>query len=273
MVSQLSVRAFTRSPLAHAGLLVACVAVTSGCEPDFSGRISEVRRPTVLAVRSEPAQAAPGAEVSYQVLVASPDGTIDSAQVSWSFCNIPKPVAEINDVTTECFAASKNVVDFGSGPTAMSVIPSGACREFGPDLPSTKPGQPPGRPADPDATGGFYQPVVLTSDYGDGTSLDLAQTRLVCSSPNGTVEQVKQLKESFIPNANPRLASVTLPERGDAELSAEGAQSPLEVQKGATLELRASWPACPEAPECGDDFLHARGNGRGNGQRVRGGLQ
>ncbi|HEX7453794.1 MAG TPA: hypothetical protein VF294_15990, partial [Polyangiaceae bacterium] len=86
--------------MAGAFLLVPCVFA---CTPAFSDRSSAVVGPRVLAIRSEPAEALPGDEVSYRILVVDEQGTVDSLRAEWTYCTQPKSTNELNDVATACF--------------------------------------------------------------------------------------------------------------------------------------------------------------------------
>ncbi|HEX3850303.1 MAG TPA: hypothetical protein VHW01_05015 [Polyangiaceae bacterium] len=215
--------------------------------------------PRVLAVRSDPAEALPRAKVAYSSLIVDQSGIIPNPQVTFSYCNQPKPVNELSDVGAACFDpidpddAGDEVVEFGEGLTPTGAIPAQACSQFGPNVPITKAGEPPGRPTDPDATGGYFQPVILHV-IADRTALDaLAETRISCGIASGTVEQLQEYSERTKPNQNPALSSVTVPTLGDAPLSEDdGMTTPLTIPRGSKQTLRASWPSCPATASCGD---------------------
>ena len=223
------------------------------CQPKFSDRSSEVLGPRVLALRSDPAEALPKAKVDYSLLVVDAAGTVAHPQVTFAYCNQPKPVNEISDVAAACFGDGDQVVPFGTGTTPTGAIPAQACSQFGPNVPLTKAGQPPGRPTDPDATGGYYQPVILHVG-ADGTALDaLGETRINCGIASGTVQQLQQYSLVTKPNQNPALTSVTVPTLDDSPLSEDdGVTPPLSIPSGSKQTLRAAWPTCPSEASCGD---------------------
>ncbi|HEX4515649.1 MAG TPA: hypothetical protein VH054_19010, partial [Polyangiaceae bacterium] len=171
--------------------------------------------------------------------------------MNWSYCSESKPTNELNDVASACFGTSEVVTPFGSGTAPSTKIPFNACAQFGPDLPHTQPGQPQGRPADPDSTGGYYQPVILQVG-ADGTDVPtLGETRITCGLANSTGDQAQEYRTRTYRNENPTLTAVTLPDMGDVELSTDDA-APTTLSAGASVNLRAGWPLCPTTAACGD---------------------
>ena len=78
---------------------VAVALVAVGCKPDLTDRLSLIDGPRILAVQSQPAEAAPKAQVMLTALMADPTGTVTSAAIDWAFCNQPKPLAELGTVS------------------------------------------------------------------------------------------------------------------------------------------------------------------------------
>jgi hypothetical protein len=221
------------------------------CNPEFANRFSTLDAPRVLAVQATPAEAAPGNRVSYRLLVADQQGTVLRPEADWSFCTQAKPISELNDVAAECFGTGDFVQPFASGATASGVIPKNACRQFGPDIPQTLAGEPPGRPTDPDSSGGFYQPVIVSVQAGGETISTLAETRITCGLANGSGD-LETYRTQSKPNQNPVLSQVVASSLGGAVLSDGTATEPLSVARGQTVTLSASWPSCPSEPSCGD---------------------
>ncbi|MGC4067075.1 MAG: hypothetical protein QM784_21040, partial [Polyangiaceae bacterium] len=60
----------------HVGVFGLMLVGAAGCRPDVEGRASLVETERVLAIRSEPAEAAPGASVSYSALYVTKDGDV-----------------------------------------------------------------------------------------------------------------------------------------------------------------------------------------------------
>ena len=239
------------SPAALAAAVA--VAVIPACKPDLEGRESQIAGPRVLAVRSEPAEAPPGAAVTYSALVVDANGEVTSPALDWAYCALPRPVAENDDVSVLCFRQQADwIVPFGASGTPVDTrLPSNACRQFGPDVPDGKPGEPAGRPADPDTTGGYYQPVRLLLPEGDAWVLSLGQTRITCGLPGATLEALLDYQARHRTNANPALSAVQLVADDGSTQDLEGA-SPPAVAAGSRVTLRASWPTCPAVDACGD---------------------
>lgn len=245
---------------ACAALLLPCVVA---CAPEFSDRSSAVAGARVLAIRSQPAEAVPGTNTEYRILVVDEKGTVPSPRATWSYCTQPKPTNELNDVATACFGDGNIVTQFGTGTSPTGKLPVNACAQFGPDVPQPAGGsgmdssgntvnQTQGRPTDPDSTGGYYQPLILQVT-ANGTSIPtLGETRVTCGLAGGNGEQLEQYKARTKSNENPELTTVTVPTLGDAELSADDAAQPLTVSASKAFALRATWPACPTSPSCGD---------------------
>ena len=221
------------------------------CQPEFDNRFSAVDSPRMLAVQASPAEVTPGTNMTFRTLVADAQGTVDTPDIHWSFCTQPKPSSELNDVSTQCFGSGDAVMPFATGPTAMGAMPKNACRQFGPDIPQTMPGEPPGRPTDADSSGGYYQPLILSVKVDDQNIDTLAEARITCGLANASGSQLEEYRARSKPNENPRLTQVIATTLDDARLQ-NGADAALKVQHGATITLRASWPSCPTEPACGD---------------------
>jgi hypothetical protein len=198
------------------GLLpVACCPVLfSACDHALDQRLAIVDSPRILAIVSSPAEAKPGASVSFTALGASPDGPITAAP-AWFLCTAPKPPTEDDAVADPCVHDEAALVAID--PTAAT-IPGDACMQFGPDVP-------PGgfRPRDPDPTGGYYQPV--RADLV-GADLAFGFTRITCNLANAPGDVAQQYKTMYVPNADPVLA----------------VDAPTDVAAGDTVTLTASWP-------------------------------
>jgi hypothetical protein len=244
----------TARRLASALVVFALGAVAFGCKPEFDDRNSQITSVRIIGARSVPAEVQPGKPAAYDVLVVGPEGTISDAPIDWAFCTEPKPVNELNDVSILCFRQSADwIVPLGVGEDVSGKTPKNGCNQFGPDVPQADPGQPPGRPADPDSTGGYYQPLRLILPQGDGYLLGLAETRLVCGLPGATQEVLKDFSDRYRPNENPTLTGVDVVGATTTPLTPDdGTTPPLAVGRGQALTLRASWPACPETAACGD---------------------
>ena len=212
-----------------------------------------------LAVRAEPAEAAPGQEITYTALLVDQSGERGAAPVDWAYCSEPKPQASLNDVATSCFVLQADyLTPLGTGLQVTGALPANACRQFGPDVPDAMPGEPPGRPADPDPSGGYYQPVRLILPNGADYLLAAGEARLTCGLPGATSEIFQEFKKGYRRNQNPEIKAMTVIATPEvALLPDDGATPSITVAPGKELRLRAAWPACPGAPTCGDGVCDA----------------
>ena len=171
----------------------------SGCRPEIDAPLSLVTDVRILAVQAEPAEAAPGEAVSYQALVASPAGTVAGASIAWAFCTLPKPPGENNVVDPACL--TEGLAPAGpTGPSLVAATPAAGCALFGPAAP------PPARPRDPDATGGYYQPLRATLDQGSAIFL----SRITCELAQASAQVAAEFRARYRQNRNPRLVPASL---------------------------------------------------------------
>jgi hypothetical protein len=220
----------TRASLVH-GVTIAAVAAVAAvvlaasgaCAPDLGNKDSLVTRVRVLAIKGEPAEAAPGDDVAYSVLVASPDGTVTGAAIAWATCAAPKPLGENDVVPAACLddGHGDDVRPLGVGTSASAFgasLPADACALYGPETPSGD-----FRPRDPDVTGGYYQPVraSLASDAA------IHLQRVACKLANAPADVATEFAKRYVKNANPHL-DVAFPAR---------------VASGQRVELTASFGA------------------------------
>jgi hypothetical protein len=243
--------------------LLAAVALVA-CKPEFVERPSQVETYRVLAIQSEPAEwlkvldpdtnrAKPAA---YRALVVDPLGTVTNADLEWAFCTLPKPLTELNDVSIACFQDDPRfIVPMGRGATATGEIPENACRQFGPDIPEDQSF----RPADPDVTGGYYQPLrVLYRPVPGQVIPALEKVRIRCGLPGASQEQLSTFNRSYHLNTNPVIASLVadLPSGPQTlrSLEADPTAAPpaLALAPGQRVNLRLAWPSCPLEDACGD---------------------
>lgn len=213
-------------------LLVACICLS--CGPDFDRSIALLSTDTILAVRAEPPESLPGAAVAYTALAATGSGVDGNAGIAWSFCLTPPAPNEDSPVSAACLSGEAGVLVTGSEVTL--VTPTDACRRFGPQGMPTQAGAAPSRPAPPDATGGFYQPLRL--DWRDTVSV--ARERLTCDPIGVSLDLAQAYRAARTPNSNPRLLPLVATVAGEpADLGA--------LPSWAVVDLVASWP--PESVE------------------------
>lgn len=188
----------------------------AACDDALDQRLGIIDAPRVLAVIAEPAEAKPGEEVMYEAVIASPDGPFVAAP-SWGYCTSPKPPTEDNAASTGCVGGDA-LIELGTAPTVSGTIPAEACIRFGPDVP-------PGgfRPRDPDASGGYYQPVRIVLD----DLLAIGLSRITCNLPTAPFEAAARYRAEYVANVNPVLDPVLFD----------------RVPASSEITLTASWPA------------------------------
>lgn len=194
------------------------------CQPTLEHEGSLVSSPRVLAVKSEPPEARPGASVAYSALVALPVGASGSARPAWAFCTAPKPPTEDNVVATACLGETA-LLPVGAGLEIAATTPANACSLFGPNAASGF------RPRDPDPTGGYYQPLRVDLGGADPT---FHLQRILCGVAGASADTAAEYGKSYLPNTNPTL--------GALQVILDGAPLALDrVPAAARLELTVSW--------------------------------
>ncbi len=222
----------------RAPALIAILAL-AGCKAELDTHPWLVDSPRVLAVRSTPAEAAPGQLVTLEVLAAGPGGPIDPSGAVWVLCLVPRAPTDPGVVSEACLLpAGEGLLPAGAGSPVDVALPYDACARFGSDVPPASPGEPPGRPADPDETGGYYQPVRVAV-AGDPA---FALVRTTCNLGSASVEVAAEFLERYHANQNPQLLPLIVSVGGGTP-NALGSEQPLEVNAGAAVHLEASWSA------------------------------
>jgi hypothetical protein len=207
--------------------VVVLVAASAHCVPTLSGSDSLIKGTRILAIKAQPAEAPPGAKVTFTTLVAGPDGTVSGAPVAWDFCTAPKPIVEDNVVSNACLGAGA-LVPAGAGPSTTANTPGKGCTLFGPDTGSTG-----FRPRDPDSTGGFYQPLRAELS---GAPDAFALMRIKCDLPNASSDAAAAFAKAYKLNQNPKLQPLTAKMNGAAVALGS-------IPAGARVTLEVSWPA------------------------------
>lgn len=246
---------------AHAAFLTVATSAASGaltgCAPDFDVRLSLVDEPRVLAIAAIPAEEAPTKEVAFELLFATPDGAAPPS-FDWAFCVERKPLSEPGAVSPDCLRPTDGaLVPLGEGTSVTGTIPDDTCRVFGPDPPESTGIEPAGRAADPDLSGGYYQPVRVRAATAAGDSYVTGAVRIACGLPGATPEQALEMTRRYRRNERPALSALTLVRAGAEEPISpdepgEPGEPEIEVAPGETLVWRAAWDTCPTAPTCGD---------------------
>jgi hypothetical protein len=230
----------------------------AACKPDLNETVSLITGTQVLGVQASPAEGAPSGSVTFAALVVAPDGPVANAPITWDFCNARNPLANLGPVSSECLdPTDANLVPIATGPQASGDIPDIACRQFGPEVPVVMGNATPGRPVDPDSTGGYYQPVSLFIPTASGRVTALYGTRISCGLASGTSDQVNDYLARYHLNVNPAVASLVDLASGGARLTADGAGASSVVSAGQRLKLEVAWTACPLTDTCGDGVCGA----------------
>lgn len=210
------------------GIVVLVAISGAACDEPLDQRLAIVDAPRVLAVIADPAEARPGAVITYRAILAGPDGPITDVP-TWAYCTTPKAPTEDNVVAAGCVAGDA-LVPLAPGADAMSAtgtLPMDGCLRFGPDVP-------PGgfRPRDADGTGGFYQPVRVDTD---SAPLAFGMSRITCNLANAPPEAFRQYAVDYVANRNPTL---------DAPMI-EGAivDATTRVRADTDVTLTATWSA------------------------------
>jgi hypothetical protein len=232
----------TRGGLAVAALVA--IAIAMSCKPDLNEVVSLVSSPRILAVRTEPAEAAPKASIHLGALYVDPSGPVSTGPIDWAWCDARKPLKELGPVNVSCVQRSGDpFVPLGSGAQVAGTVPEDACRQFGPDTPPSADGGVAGRPVDPDTTGGYYQPARLAVSTPSGDLLAVSETRLSCGLSGATPEQSASFGARYHANMNPVVDALTAGNTPPLVSDDGGATNPVHV--GDRLSLRVSWASCP----------------------------
>ncbi|MDB4938055.1 MAG: hypothetical protein JWP87_5027 [Labilithrix sp.] len=227
--------------------LGSALSLSGACKPSLDEDLSHVDGPRILAVQAEPPEAKPGEMVKLRALYTDGTAAAPTTDLGWSFCVVRPALAEPTALSAACLeGAAGALLPLGSAPEVHGVVPADACRLFGPDRPLGKPGEPAGRAADPDVTGGYYQPGIVRASGADDA---LFEVRVRCGLAGATQESVAAFERTYRSNTNPTVSDVAIV-RGDREGAvADGAE--IVALPGEVLTVRAGWPACTDDAACG----------------------
>jgi hypothetical protein len=212
-------------------------ALAAGCKPELGAPQSLVDGPRVLAVRAEPPEARPAdAPIRFDTLLVDRDGRVPTPALGWAICNEPHPPAESNVVSSACLT----IPDDTTGDSFTAPLPAEACTNFGPL--TSKPGA---RPADPDTTGGYYQPVRAI--WHETDLISFALPRILC--PLGAIapnDVAGEYANEYRPNVNPSLGALVVdPDGAETPLYEVGDTlfAPAPVTPGELITFEARWDA------------------------------
>lgn len=235
-------------------LMTSLAVVTTACVPEFDTDLSELTEPKVLAIAATPAEAGPQQPVELEALVAVPEGQRTPA-LNWTMCLARKPLTELGPVNPVCFDADNaagDVVELGRGSHVRATLDKDVCKLFGPLRPSPMGSEGAGRPADPDVTGGFYQPFVAHL----GESATLGDVRIDCDLANVDRDEAIDYRKRYRPNENPLITELSrIGDAGDVALL--GSDELIQLRAGSRMTLRASWDECSTESQCGDGLCTA----------------
>jgi hypothetical protein len=233
--------------------LVSTLCALSACVPELDTDESAVGAPRVLAIQATPAESAPGQQqpIRYQALVADQGGVRVDAALSWFHCLAQKPLAELGPVSRDCLNInSGKLTQIGLGADIESKLPSNACSLFGPNPPMPMMGQPPGRPVDPDESGGYKLPVVVAMGTEAGGEVVLYEQRIACGLANVAPAVSLEFAQRYHENQNPAVRELRVARASGSQVLAENVL--LEVSVGERVELELAWADCPAVDACGD---------------------
>jgi hypothetical protein len=246
------------------------LALTCGCKPSLDDTVSIVATPSVLAVRSEllvqsdggatpppwgtEAEATPAEGVKLTALYVTGTGPVVLSSLQWAFCDERKPLAELAPVNPLCLDLSGPWFSaIGVGNEVTGAMPGDACQQFGPDVPQPQAGQPPGRPVDPDSTGGYYQPIRLLGPGSSGPMVTVAGTRIRCTLASYSQDTVAAYNQRYHRNTNPSIASLGIKGAPAPWSPSSDANATLNsVTAGQHVAIEVSWATCPTTDVAGD---------------------
>jgi hypothetical protein len=230
--------------------LLALTGVVVACAPTLSDTASLITGPRILGVQSVPAEAAPKASLALTALVVDDKGPVTADAIHWDYCTARNPLANLGPVNPVCQEyGNAALVPIGVGPQASGKIPDIACRQFGPEVPEPVNGQPAGRPVDPDATGGYYQPVSVFAPSSGGPVVGIYLARLTCGVSGAGPTQAAQYNSRYRFNENPQVMSLGASGR---TLDVDSSGKTNSIPTGQKLQLTVTWPTCPVTDVCGD---------------------
>ena len=204
----------------------------TGCAPELDDRASLLSEARLIALIASPAEVRAGESVRLTPIVAGP--LRQTPSLSLSFCDRKQPLADPRPLASECLTGTDPQLSAEQNGF-QGTIPAGACALFGPD-----PSNDELRPTDPDATGGYYQPVVVA---GLPTPA-VASVRIHCPLPDLAPEASRALDEEYELNQNPQLLSLRILGHAESDLTlTAGVPSTLSVTwRSGSLE---SYPVAP----------------------------
>ena len=195
---------------------VFCLLLAMACAPDLGPPDFLVDRPRIIAIKATPAEVAPGASATWQVLAVGPSGPLDASAAVWGLCTTPLSLTESGTVATAC---EGDLPAIAQGKAPSIAVSQDSCSVFGPIISSATL-----RSRNPDATGGYYQPVQVR--FSGNTAF--AQERLLCPLAQATLALSLDFSSRYRANQNPVIAAFAVP---------------ATVSAGQQVSLTISWDA------------------------------
>jgi hypothetical protein len=223
-------------------LVFSICTLVLACKPTVGQPPYLVTDFALLAVRGDPAEAKPGANVTYSYLLASPNGQVGDAgdaDATWDVCVTPKPPAVSNAVSSAC-TQTPDSTNTTPGQTFAATIPTNACSLFGPIAPAPVTGQPPVRPRDPDSTGGYYLPVRVRVTTASAEELSgFAFERIQCNLASAPADAIQAYNSQYLPNNPPGIDHTDLVDATGTSLPLDS--GPQNVTAGSLLTVEATF--------------------------------
>lgn len=208
-------------PLTIVGLSLAA------CTPTFEDRPWLVDEPRIVAISATPAEARPAQLVQLDALVVDPEG-MPASVLGWSACTEPRSVRERGSVSEVC-TRGEALQPLGNPAAVLG----DACARFGPNPPPAQGDEPPRRPADPDASGGYFLPV--RAQQADLDVLAFGFVRLRCDLAGVTRPVFDEYQERYTENLGPTIESIRVLD--DPALGPLDPALPARVAPGEAIEL------------------------------------
>lgn len=227
------------------------LAMAGGCKPDETGRPSLLEEPRIIAIQARPAEVVPGKPMELELLRVGPLGRLQASEVALDFCVARKPISAPGIVAEQCLALEPNevLVPIELAEPKVGDIPEQACSLFGP-TPATTGNDDALRPADPDTTGGYYQPIRAV----DGGKVSLFAARITCGLTGTTQETSIEYTRRYRPNENPAIQQVLLG-RSSGAVETLAQDVPALLKPGERVAFAVKWTDCPtDKKECGDSL-------------------
>jgi hypothetical protein len=230
---------------------LASLVTSAACVPNLDTDMSTITEAQVLAIVADPPEAAPGQTVNYRALYVDPTKH-EQDSLRWYYCHAPKPLAELGPVSQKCLSSASGALDrIGKGFETTGTMPTKVCSVFGPNPPLPTDGSQPGRPADPDTTGGYSQPVMLGVSGTHGEDILLYEQRVYCGLANVPPQLSTEYNQRYKKNVNPAIEALEITHADGSKERVHPGDS-FEAKKGELLKLSLGWASCPQKDHCGD---------------------